>query len=443
MRREEIRQHTNTDQNFQVLKEVIQKGWPEQKSKVPPEAAPYFHFRDEMSIHDGIICRGERAVIPQSLRKHMLERVHESHIGVEGCLKRARECLYWPRMSAEVKAYIETCEVCRTLETKQQKETLQSHEIPDSIWSKVGADLFTFDGRDYLVSVDYYSGFWEVDYLADITSATVVSKLKGQFSRYGIPDLLISDNAKQFVSAEFEKFSKGWKFSHCTSSPLYPQSNGKAEAAVKAAKNLMRKAKQANADPYLAMLAYRNTPTKGMDTSPVQRLMLRRTKTLLPTTKQLLKPKINKRVIQQHHERQQEQARQYNKNAKDLPKLKKGDVVRIQPGKYQKTWQRAVVECEVAKRSYQVITEAGQTLRRNRKHLRKTMEQYIPRPPELDTEPDMPIQNNMRQPAPAEATGQPPRQPAAVSDSSQPGTRTTRAGRRVNPPQYLQDYVPR
>jgi hypothetical protein len=441
-RLEEIRQHTANDNGLQVLKDTIQKGWPEQKQEVPPEAVPYFHFRDEMSIHDGIICRGERAIIPQSLRRNMLERIHASHIGVEGCLKRARECLYWPRMNAEVKAYIETCDVCRSLETKQQKETLQSHEIPDSIWSKVGTDLFTFDGRDYMVTVDYYSGFWEVDYLADITSATVVSKLKGQFSRYGIPDLVVSDNAKQFVSADFDKFSETWKFSHRTSSPLYPQSNGKAEAAVKTAKNLMRKAKQAKSDPYLAILAHRNTPTKGMDTSPVQRMMQRRTKTLLPTTKQLLKPKINKQVIQHHQQRQQEQAKHYNKGAKDLPKLKKGDVVRIQPGKYKRIWTKAVVDRAVAKRSYQVITENGLTLRRNRKQLRKTNEQY-PMQPELDIEPDTAIQTNWPQPATDAPAGPPapdrgPRQPATGQATS-----TTRVGRTVHLPRYLQDYVPR
>ena len=51
--------------------------------------------------------KGERVVIPQCIRRDMLKRIHSSHIGVEGCLKRARVCLYWPRMSTEVKrAYI-------------------------------------------------------------------------------------------------------------------------------------------------------------------------------------------------------------------------------------------------------------------------------------------------------------------------------------------------
>ena len=55
-----------------------------------------------------------------------------SHIGVEGRLRRARLCLYWPRMSAEVKEHISTCETCRAYETKQAKETLMSHEVPQT-----------------------------------------------------------------------------------------------------------------------------------------------------------------------------------------------------------------------------------------------------------------------------------------------------------------------
>ena len=300
-----------------------------------------------------------------------------------------------------------------------------------------------------MITVDYYSGFWEVDYLTDITSATVISKLKGQFSRYGIPDLVISDNAKQFVSAEFDKFSTTWRFTHRTSSPLYPQSNGKAEAAVKVAKNLMQKAKLANSDPYLAILDHRNTPTKGMDTSPVQRLMQRRTKTRLPTTKQLLKPKINTQVMQQHHNRQQEQAKYYNRNAKDLPRLKRGDVVRIQPAKYKKIWQKAVVEREVANRSYLVITETGQRFRRNRAHLRKTEEQYTPHPQDTDTIPEMPIQyreNNRHQAANGAqnpASTRTASQPVSSASSWHPSVRTTRAGRRVHAPNYLKDYVPK
>jgi len=71
----------------------------------------------------------------------------------------------------------------------------------------------------------------------------VINKLKAHFARQGIPDIVFSDNGPQYTSKEFQQFSRLWEFQHKTSSPAHPQSNGKAESAVKTAKRLMQKAK--------------------------------------------------------------------------------------------------------------------------------------------------------------------------------------------------------
>ncbi|KAJ8409988.1 hypothetical protein AAFF_G00210290 [Aldrovandia affinis] len=70
-------------------------------------------------------------------------------------------------------------------------------------------------------------------------------------------------------------FAQEWDFNHETSSPYNSQSNGKAESAVKIAKTLLKKAALDGGDPWKAVLAWRNTPTEGLDSSPVQRLMSR------------------------------------------------------------------------------------------------------------------------------------------------------------------------
>ena len=133
--------------------------------------------------------------------------------------------------------------------------------------------------RNYLICVDYYSSFWEIDLLEDTRSATVIRKLKAQFARHGIPERCVSDNGSQFISDEFKEFSCHWSFAHVTSSPTYLQSNGKVEAAVNSAKSVMKKSRKAKTDPYLALLEYRNTPSQGMESSPVVRLMNRQTRT--------------------------------------------------------------------------------------------------------------------------------------------------------------------
>ena len=83
--------------------------------------------------------------------------------------------------------------------------------------------------------------------------------MKRNFARHGVPDECISDNGPQFDSYEYSRFAKEYGFTLIKSSPYHSQGNGKAESAVKVAKNILKKSR--HEDPYLALLAYRNTPT--------------------------------------------------------------------------------------------------------------------------------------------------------------------------------------
>ena len=72
------------------------------------------------------------------------------------------------------------------------------------------------------------------------TAAHLTSVLLGVFSHYGAPDIISSDQGPQFTSQTFQSFAKEWWFRHATSSPTYPQSNGKAESVVKSMKKIIR-----------------------------------------------------------------------------------------------------------------------------------------------------------------------------------------------------------
>ena len=111
-RLEEIRRETRNDPSLQELKCVITLGWPEDKSKVAPQVHPFFSIRDELTIQDGLIFRGQRVVVPQSLRPMIKTKLHSSHMGIDACLRRARESVFWPGFSAEIKQMVETCEPC-------------------------------------------------------------------------------------------------------------------------------------------------------------------------------------------------------------------------------------------------------------------------------------------------------------------------------------------
>ena len=183
----EIQHETAADSVLQTLTQVILKGWPDQKEALPSELHPYYTVRDELTAQDGILFKGLRCIIPVSLRPKICERLHGAHTGVEGCLRRARETVYWPSMNADLQDYIAKCDVCSTYQNDQQKEPLISHKIPNRLWETVGCDILHFDGRDYLCRVDYYSSFFEIDLLKDKTGKEAIHILKKHFSTHGIP----------------------------------------------------------------------------------------------------------------------------------------------------------------------------------------------------------------------------------------------------------------
>ena len=84
-----------------------------------------------------------------------MEVVHATHIGVEGCIRRARETMYWPRMSTELKEYISKCDICMSHRALPGKEPIQQHKFAARPWSKMGTDLCELQGRTLLVVSDY------------------------------------------------------------------------------------------------------------------------------------------------------------------------------------------------------------------------------------------------------------------------------------------------
>ena len=195
-----------------------------------------------------------------------------------------------------------------------------------------------------------------------------MKEMKAVFARYGIPDVLVTENNPQFASAEFSVFAKTWMFQHKTSSPCHQQSNGKAENAVKIVKRLFTKCRESGQSEFLALLDWRNTPTEGFGTTPAQRLMGRRCKTLVLVAGTLLQPRYS--TEEETHAligSKQRQQRHYNYHVRPLQPVDQGETVRMKlPG--QKTWSRGTCLGTFGPRSYEV--KVGESIyRRNRRQL--------------------------------------------------------------------------
>ena len=117
------------DPVLKQLRTFIQCGWPERKSDVPLCLRPYFDLRDELVVQGNLIFKGPRLVVPACMRKELMSVAHATHIGIEGCLRRVRECLFWPMMASDVKDHVSKCDVCLAYRTSQTKEPLLQHEV--------------------------------------------------------------------------------------------------------------------------------------------------------------------------------------------------------------------------------------------------------------------------------------------------------------------------
>lgn len=242
--------------------------WPENISEVPECLHVYYSFQPELTVQNHLVLKGDRVIIPTAMHRKMVTLAHESHIGIKGCIRRARESMYWPRMTTKLKEYISKCDTCLTYRASQSKVPLIQHDIGERPWGKISADLCELPGCTLLVVSDYYSNFVEVERVHKANTSGVTKVLKPMFARYGVPHVLVSDIGLQFDSAEFKNFSKSRGFEHNTLSPGYPQAE---ENAVKKIKQLFKKCSESGESEYLASLNWRNTPTEGMGTSPAQR----------------------------------------------------------------------------------------------------------------------------------------------------------------------------
>ena len=328
----------------------------------------------------------------------------------------------------------QTCKLCLDHKNHQPKEPLKPWPVPKRPWEIVGTDLFQFEEADYLLTVDSYSGWFEINKLHSTKAKPVIDRLKVHFSRFGIPDLVISDSGSQFHSKEFKEFAQTWGFQHKESSPNFHSSNGLAEKAVQSAKRLLKKSKQEGSDYYLNLLNWRNIPRDNVLGSQAQRNLSRRTRTQVPITEELLLPKVKDpvKVHNRLNDLRQQQKSTYDRSAKPLPPLSVGDKVRMQTEKGYKT--PAVVTNTSEPRSYIVRTEAGE-YRRNRRHLLKVPDTNS----EEANEPIMPTKDLMKEPSKTDSVPTIQDNPPTAQMNQTPNQYVTRSGRTVKPPQRYGD----
>ncbi|XP_055923337.1 uncharacterized protein K02A2.6-like [Eupeodes corollae] len=374
------------------------------------ECMTYYKIKDDLHVIDDILLKSNRIVIPSSMRKEVLKLIHEGHLGIQRCQSLAKDIVFWPNINNYIQNIVTDCETCMRHRSSQPKEPLQPHEIQPIPWYKVGTDLFEFNKQIYLLVVDYWSKYIEIENLNfGYSSQFVISKLKAIFARHGIPQIMISDN--------------DWQIEHITSSPYLPRSNGLAERSIQTIKKLLIKCKESGTDPYVSLLHYR-TISKGNLPSPSELLMSRKLRTKIPAMSENYLPKsIDYQEVEKELKNNNEKSKAlYDKTSKSLKPLNKGQKVH-----YKKTptsyWTPGIVinKCQEPK-SYVIEDNQGNTYRRNRQHIMETKSEIVSNP--------TPAVNEVEETSPTEEI--------------LPSSSTTRFGRKTTPPKrftYPRDHI--
>ena len=264
-----IHEETSKDPTLTLLRHYIHMGWPNDCRMLPQELHTFWNYREDLSMENGLITKGARLLIPSTLRKKVLEPIHNGHLGIEKCMLKARDSVFWPGISNDICKTVKKCGICQA-SSKAAKPVGNVSDVPPHAWHTLGTDLFYWNKIDYLVIGDYFSKYLIVRRLPNSSTHAMIKELGLVFTELGRPFILRSDNGPCYSSREFHNFLSFYQVDHITSSPHYPQSNGFAEALVEITKKLMGKSVKDEKPWNYGLMQYRTTPISATLPSPLE-----------------------------------------------------------------------------------------------------------------------------------------------------------------------------
>lgn len=296
----QIAVETRKDPVLARVLEYIMTGWPD---TTEDSLQTFFDKRFELTCEQGCVMWGYRVVIPKKFRSQLLLELHSSHLGIVKMKSIARAYFYWPGLNAEIETLGKQCIPCVTNTNDPRKSMTIPWSRPQRPWERIHIDFAgPVNNCYYFIIIDAYSKYPEIFKMSNITTDETISKLRETFSRWGIPNEIISDNGPQLTSQEFKKFITSNGIKHITSAPYHPATNGAAENAVKTFKKSLKAALNDTMNRNVPteviicryLMNYRNSVHCATNEMPSVLMIGRKVKTLFD----LLKPsKENTKVI--------------------------------------------------------------------------------------------------------------------------------------------------
>ena len=168
----QLRLSMKADDELALLKHTTMQGCPQSIKEVSLELQPFWTFREELTVEDGLILKGTRILIPNKQCKAILKLLHEGHSGLNKCKQRAKETVYWPGLNYQLEDLVLNCELCfkyLTAKCKLEPTLLLGQQVPLYPWTKLAMGVFHFEEASYLLIVDYTSRYPVVHKLTSMT----------------------------------------------------------------------------------------------------------------------------------------------------------------------------------------------------------------------------------------------------------------------------------
>lgn len=347
----DIEEATNSDSNLCTVKEYIRSGFP---NKVHSSLELFKNNLPELSLLNGCIMFKNRVFIPKILRSKILNQLHEGHPGITGMRSIARALIWYPGLDADIVNLVKNCKNCQGILSKPPQNCNVEWPKPNRKWSRLHVDHFFFQDKTFLLVIDPLTKYIECEICGTSTRETVEA-LRAIFSRNGLPDALVTDNATSFTSSDFKEFLLSNRIVHITPPPYSPSSNGQAERAVKVIKDLLKKNVKGSIRTRLSnvLLYYRNVSHSVTNTPPSVALNNRNYVTIKEKVNPNFAPKPVRPCV------------------KPIPMYNIGDhVLAMNFGRGAK-WYTGVIVSKLGQNVYNVdIQELGVTVKRHKHQLR-------------------------------------------------------------------------
>ena len=208
----EVRNATRRDPVLGKLLTLILSGQNWESSGIGSDLLPFKRYAGELTTESGCILWGARVVIPEVLRKRVLEELHLAHPGMSRMKALARSYVWWPKLDADIEVLGRNCTKCILNQQNPSQAPIHPWEFPSTPWQRVHVDhAGPMDGVTYLVVVDTYSKWLEVVNVKNTSSEESIRILRNIFATHGLPEILVTDNGCSFgrkMDSYFDDFCR-------------------------------------------------------------------------------------------------------------------------------------------------------------------------------------------------------------------------------------------